>query len=94
MTDTASFKAIIFGKVQWVSFRLFTAGRASKLLLTGYVTNLPGGKSVEVEAEGERDQLKKLVEYLEVGPPGARVEKIDISWSEYRCKYPDFSIRY
>jgi len=94
MADPASFRATIFGKVQGVGFRFFTARYASKLFLTGYVTNLAEGTSVEVEAEGERDQLKKLVEYLEAGTLGARVERVDINWSEYSGKYPDFSVRY
>jgi len=94
MAEPASFKATIFGKVQGVGFRFFTARYASKLSLTGYVTNLPGGKSVEVEAEGERAQLKQLVEYLEAGTTGSRVEEVDISWSEYSGQYLDFSIQY
>jgi acylphosphatase len=49
---------------------------------------------VEVQAEGERKQLEKLISHLKVGPPGARVEKVVTNWSEYTGSYPDFEIRY
>jgi len=94
MADLASFKATIYGKVQGIGFRYFTSRYASRLSLTGYVTNLPGGKSVEVEAEGERDLLKKLIEYLEAGTTGSRVEKVDIDWEEHSGRYSSFSIKY
>ncbi len=93
MADLASVKATVHGHVQGIGFRYFTARYAGKLSLTGYVTNLPDS-TVEIEAEGERDRLKELVEYLEVGTLGARVERVDINWSDYSGKYTDFSVRH
>jgi acylphosphatase len=49
---------------------------------------------VEVNAEGERKQLEKLIGYLKVGPPGAKVEKVVANWSEYTGSYSSFSTRY
>lgn len=94
MTDTASFKVVIYGRVQGVYFRDFVLRHAVNLGLTGHVRNLPGGAAVEVEAEGERSKLNKLLEYLETGPRAARVEKVETEWSELRGVYADFSIRY
>jgi len=94
MADLASVKATVYGRVQGVFFRAFAAQWAAKLRLTGYVRNLPGGKSVEVRAEGERKQLAELINHLQVGPPGARVEKVATDWSEYTGRYADFEIRY
>ena len=94
MTDLASFRAIVYGRVQGVYFRDFTSRRAGELGLTGYVRNLPGGKAVEVQAEGERDRLERLIDYLKVGPPGARVERVETTCSEYTGSYSSFSIRY
>ncbi len=54
MTDLASVKAVVYGYVQGVFFRDFVSRQAAQLGLTGYVRNLPGGKAVEVHAEGER----------------------------------------
>ncbi len=94
MTDLASVRAIIYGRVQGVYFRAFTARQAEKLDLSGYVCNLPGGKAVETQAEGERNKLEKLIDCLKVGPPGAKVERVETNWSEYTGSYSDFSIRY
>ena len=94
MADLASVRVIVYGYVQGVFFRAFASRRATELGLTGYVRNLPGGKAVEVNAEGKRKQLEELIGYLKVGPPGAKVEKVVTNWSEYAGSYPRFSIRY
>ncbi len=94
MTDLASVKAIVYGRVQGVYFRAFTSRHARALGLTGYVRNSPDGKAVEVQAEGERDKLERLIDHLKAGPPGARVEKVESNWSEHAGTYSDFSIRY
>ena len=94
MTDLASVQAVVYGRVQGVFFRAFTCRQARELRLTGYVRNLPDGDTVEVQAEGERDRLERLIEYLKVGPPGAKVERVVTNWSEYTRSHPSFSIRY
>jgi len=94
MTDLACVQAVVYGFVQGVFFRAFVSELAAKLGLTGYVRNLPRGDAVEVQAEGERKQLEKLIGYLKVGPPGARVEKVVTNWSEYSGGYSSFKIRY
>jgi acylphosphatase len=93
-TDLASVHAIVYGYVQGVFFRAFVLRRAEELGLTGYVRNLHHQEAVEVQAEGERKQLEKLIDYLNVGPPTAKVERVVTNWSEYTGKYSDFSIRY
>ena len=94
MADLASVQAIVHGRVQGVYFRAFTSRYARELGLIGYVRNLPDWKAVEVQAEGERDKLERLIEQLTAGPPGAKVERVETSWSEYSDSYSDFSIRY
>jgi len=93
MADLALVQATVYGRVQGVFFRAFVAEHAHELGLAGYVRNLPQG-TVEVVAEGERGKLEKLIGYLKVGPPAARVEKVVTSWSEYTGNYSGFSIRY
>ena len=93
MSDAASLKATVYGRVQGVFFRAFVAEWAIKLGLAGYVRNLPGG-AVEVQAEGERKRLEELVDYLRLGPPAARVEKVMTSWSEYTGNYSGFNVSY
>ena len=93
MTGLASIQAVVYGRVQGVFFRDFVFRRATELGLTGYVRNLPDGGAVEVSVEGERKRLEKLIGYLKVGPPTARVVKVVTNWSEYTGNYPRFSIR-
>lgn len=94
MADIASLRAVVYGRVQGVYFRDFTMRHATALGLTGYVRNLPEGNAVEVEAEGEKAKLTRLVEHLKSGPRGARVERVDTEWAENRGIYTDFSTRY
>jgi len=93
MNDLAAVKAIVHGRVQGVYYRAFTRRRAAELGLVGYARNLPDG-TVEVRAEGEREQLQRLIGHLEDGPPAARVEKVVTTWSEYTGKYTRFSLEY
>jgi acylphosphatase len=92
-TDLASVHAIVEGYVQGVFFRAFVSRRAEELGLSGYVRNLQR-EAVEVQAEGEKEKLGKLISYLHIGPPSARVEKVDTNWSSYTGSYRGFSIRY
>jgi len=94
MADLASVRVVVYGYVQGVFFRAFTSRQATRLGLSGYVRNLPTGGAVEVQAEGERKQLEKLIGSLEVGSPTARVGKVVASWSKYTGSYSGFSIRY
>ncbi|MFA4836828.1 MAG: acylphosphatase [Dehalococcoidia bacterium] len=94
MADPAHLSATVHGRVQGVYFRAFVEREARGLGLTGYTRNLPGGISVEVSAEGERENLEALVKSLQVGPSGSRVEKVDIEWGEYSHRFDGFRIRY
>ncbi len=94
MTDLASVQVIVQGRVQGVFFRAFASSQAGELGLTGYVRNLPGGQAVEVQAEGARKQLERLITDLKAGPPEARVEKVITTWAEYSGSYTGFSIRH
>jgi len=94
MTELAAVHTTVYGFVQGVFFRVFVASQATELGLTGYVRNLPRGDAVEVQAEGERKQLEKLVRYLKVGPPEARVKRVATNWGEYTGSYSCFRISY
>ncbi len=91
MSDLVSVQAVVYGRVQGVFFRAFASKQAKELGLTGYARNMPGG-AVEIQAEGERKQLEKLIGYLKVGPPAAKVERVVTNWSEYTGSYSSFGI--
>jgi acylphosphatase len=94
MADLAHLSTIVYGRVQGVLFRYFVQNEARELGLKGYVRNLASGDAVEVQAEGERRQLNKLLGQLKVGPPGARVERVEVKWTDYSGRFDDFSVRY
>ena len=92
MNDPAALHAIVSGRVQGVYFRAFVRRRAAGLGLAGYTRNLPDG-TVEVRAEGEREQLQRLMYYLKTGPPAARVTDVITEWSGYKGEHKRFDIR-
>ena len=92
--EQARLSTRVYGRVQGVFFRYFVQDIAHKCRLKGYVRNLPSGDAVEVEAEGDKQQLEALEKQLQIGPPGARVNKVETVWSEYSEQFDDFRIRY
>jgi len=84
--------ARITGRVQGVGFRNFTRRRARRLDVTGWVRNEPDG-SVRLEAEGPADALESLVEAVHQGPRMARVEDVDVDWSEAADAFEGFRVR-
>jgi acylphosphatase len=93
MSSHVSLFAVVHGHVQGVYFRAFVQEKAAGLGLNGYVRNLPSGRDVEVQVEGEREQLEKLLGYLKEGPPMAAVEEVNTTWAKSSGKYCTFSVR-
>lgn len=73
----ACYKILVFGRVQMVLFRDSTRRKALGLGLVGYVKNLPDG-SVEMVAQGEKEKLDELAEWVRRGPLLARVDRAEI----------------
>lgn len=93
MADMARLSATVYGRVQGVYFRYFVRNIARGLGLKGYVRNVGSGNAVEIQAEGDRLKLDRLLEHLKVGPPGASVKRVTINWSDYSEEFTDFRIR-
>ena len=93
MADRARVHVVVSGRVQGVAFRAYTVDEARALGVHGWVRNLPDGR-VEAEAEGERSSLEGLVAFCRRGPPAARVEGVEVRWSEHRGDLPRFEQRY
>ena len=85
------FEATVHGLVQGVFFRHFTCLKAQELAITGSVTNQPDG-SVFVTAEGSRENLDALLEWLNHGPDLARIDRVDVNWCQPLSAQTDFAI--
>jgi acylphosphatase len=68
---------IIRGRVQRVGFRYFTQTAASDEGLAGWVRNLPDG-SVEAAVTGHPEAVDRFERQVRQGPPGARVDEVDV----------------
>jgi acylphosphatase len=66
---------VVRGRVQGVGFRWFVEREAHLLGIAGWVRNNLDG-SVEVLAQGTRDQLSGLRSRLREGPRAARVDAV------------------
>lgn len=84
---------VVSGRVQGVFYRAETRDQAAALGLTGWVKNRPD-RSVEVVAEGSRDQIEKLIAWCRQGPPRAEVSDVSIAWEEYTGEFDSFKITY
>ncbi len=84
---------IVSGRVQAVCFRMETQKAAARFGVCGWVRNKRDG-SVETVVEGDETDVTSLINWCKTGPPISRVEKVDVSWQEYRGEFDDFSIRY
>lgn len=83
--------ATIHGNVQGVFYRKGAQQEAQKLNLIGYVKNLPDG-TVELKAEGPKENLQKLLNWCYNGPKHARIDRVDFKWLESTQKYSSFEI--
>jgi acylphosphatase len=72
---------LVRGRVQGVGFRWFVEREAHLLGIAGWVRNNHDG-SVEVLAQGTRDQLSGLHSRLRDGPRAARVDAVEVSASQ------------
>jgi hydrogenase maturation protein HypF len=84
-------KAVVRGAVQGVGFRPFIYGLATKLGLSGWVSNTAQG--VFIEVEGPRAELHGFLLRLEKEKPArAIIQSLEFSFLE-ACGYAGFEIR-
>jgi acylphosphatase len=84
--------ASVHGRVQGVGFRMYVADAAARLRISGWVANEAHG-TVRCVAEGSKPSLDELLAVLRSGPVGARVERVDESWSTATGTFDSFRIR-
>ncbi len=83
----------ISGRVQGVFFRAETQDNAIQHNVTGWVRNLLDGR-VEAVFEGEKEQLDAIIEFCKRGPPGAYVQKLDVTWEDCTGEFSQFRVAY
>ena len=81
--EQACWRCLVAGRVQGVFFRASTREQALGLGLTGYARNLPDGR-VEVMACGPLPALARLRDWLQEGPPLARVTSLHCEAMPYQ----------
>ncbi len=86
-------QARVTGRVLGVNFRSRIHRLATRLDLTGYVKALPN-RTLEIFAEGRKENLDELVDFLEKGPDRAEIEKAEFDWQDYEGKSNRFTIKY
>ena len=64
--------------MQGVGFRYFAEAEALREGIRGWVRNTPDGR-VEVAAEGDADAIERFEAKLRHGPPGARVDRVEVN---------------
>ncbi len=85
-------RARIEGRVQGVFFRVSTRQVARSLGVTGWVRNLPGG-AVEAFLQGAPDAVERALDWCREGPPGARVDRVQVRSADADERWTDFSVR-
>lgn len=84
--------AVISGRVQGVSFRYYAYHEALKLGLKGWVRNLSDGR-VEALFEGDTEAIERVLAWCNLGPPGARVDEVQVDWQDPSEKLEAFNVR-
>jgi len=83
-------KIKVTGRVQGQSLRASTRGYCKEHGINGYVSNMDDG-TVEIIAQGEEGDLKKLIKWLEASPGFSKVESV--SFKEIKGeKYEEFKV--
>lgn len=83
---------MVRGRVQGVGFRWFVEREAHMLQIAGWVRNNPDG-TVEVLAQGTREQLAGLHSRLREGPRAARVDDVEVADAELVKGLSSFNVQ-
>lgn len=81
----------VSGKVQGVGFRSSAVEAALSSGVTGWVKYLYNG-DVQLCVEGDRRNVRSIIEWCRKGPPLADVGRITIEPSVFRSEFDDFVI--
>ncbi len=83
---------VIAGRVQGVGFRFFVEDIAATEGISGWVRNLRDGR-VEVVAEGDLEAVMRFERALRQGPPGARIDAVEVEETAPAGRHTGFTIK-
>ncbi|MCK4916388.1 MAG: acylphosphatase, partial [Candidatus Eisenbacteria sp.] len=85
--------ALVRGMVQGVGFRYFVLNAARTAGLVGFVKNLRDG-SVEILAEGPREELERFARDVSEGPRRGLVRDVQFTWAESTGEFESFEVSF
>jgi acylphosphatase len=85
-------RILIEGQLQGLNFRLNAQIEAQKLELVGFVRPLSDGR-IEIEAEGDQEQLDKLLAWCQQPPHAERISNILYRQDNELSNVTEFIIR-
>jgi acylphosphatase len=77
---------VVSGRVQGVWYRGSAQAEARSRGVTGWIRNRPDA-TVEAMLEGEEAAVRAVVDWCRRGPPGARVEGLDVKWLPFEGEF-------
>ena len=83
----------VTGRVQGVWYRKFAEEKANELGIKGWVKNTVDG-GVLLLVQGEEIELETFIDWLRIGPPLARVNKITKAKMNLLSNFDNFTIQY
>ena len=78
-----SVRLYINGTVQGIFFRQFVKENAERYNVKGFVRNLEDGR-VEVFAEGNQEEVEKLIELCKQGPRHSKIDNVEIKEEKFQ----------
>ncbi|MBB6406169.1 acylphosphatase [Arthrobacter sp. AZCC_0090] len=91
MSSPVRITAIVTGRVQGVGFRYWTMAKARRLGLAGEAANQMDG-SVQVIAEGDRQAVDSLLEWLQSRDAPGRVDNVDATFTQATGEFSGFGV--
>lgn len=82
----------ISGDVQGVFFRSSIRSQALLKQTKGWVKNLFDGR-VEAVFEGNKENIEELLSFCREGPPGSRVNDVEVKWEKPTSSFSGFDIK-
>lgn len=90
--ETVRVHVWVQGRVQAVGFRAFVRQNAIQIGVSGWVRNV-GYNSVEVVAEGTKEQIEAFLQMVKRGPIGSRVDVTREEWEQVTGEFESFRVK-